>query len=207
MKGWARVLVVGIVVLLAWPGLAAKKKKAKQQKKATPTATATATPVPDATPLPGLLLWEGARVGMTEAEVLEAFRGRAEAPAKKTVSEEGTYVGATIAEAKLGDSSFVVDFVFRSPEKTLQRVTLACTECYASEYSSVKRALVEAHGAPIFDEATSVDRRRAVWVVDGRKIQLRWVHSELLGRALRVLSVNFVEAERPEDGKQQDGKP
>lgn len=208
MKVGVRCLVVGMVVLLAWPGLAAKKSKKKsQQKKAKATATATptpaATPTPTPTPRQGTRLWDAARAGMTEEELLQDFQGKADPSAKRAVSEEGTYVGATMREAKIGDSSFGVEFIFRSADRKLERVTLACTECYGGEFGRVRRTLIEAYGPPLLDEAPSVDRRRTVWVADGVRIQLRWVFTDLLGGAIRVLSVHFVEAARPEPGNPQ----
>ena len=197
-----RALVV-ILVLLSLPVVAAKKtkKQARHQKKAKATATPTPTPTP--TPRLTTLLWGEGRVGMTVDEVLRAFPGKAEAAAEGgAVSEDGTYTGATIKEAQVGESSFGVSFVFKSPEKTLERVTLACTECYASDFSKVKRFLIEKYGNPVLDEAPSRDRRRTVWVVEGLKVQLGWVYSNPLGRAIKVLSVNYVEAEKAEPEKQ-----
>lgn len=197
-----RILVV-ILVLLSLPVVAAKKtkKQTRHQKKAKATATPTPTPTP--TPRLATLLWGEARVGMTVDEVLRAFPGKAEAAAEGgAASEDGTYTGATLREAQVGESSFGVSFAFRSPGKTLERVTLACTECYASDFSKVRRVLIEKYGNPALDEAPSRDRRRTVWIADGLKIQLGWVYSNPLGRAIKVLSVNYVEAEKAESGKE-----
>ena len=220
MRVVTRCVLVCILVALSLPGAAAKKhKKQARQKKAkvtaTPaattktaktakTATPTPTPAPAPAPIPrqGTLLWGEARAGMTEDEVLKAFPGKAEVPAKGvTVSEEGTYTGATIKEAQESESSFDVSFVFKSPEKTLERVTLGCTECYASEFSKVKRKLIEKYGNPVADETPSRDRRRTIWIAEGLKIQLGWLYTNLLGREIKVLSINYSEAEKEETGR------
>jgi len=137
--------------------------------------------------------WQEAKWGMTEDEVLEAFKGEA-IRLDKIVAYQASYASIGIINYDISGDKYLVHFIFDENKKNLQRIAITpeATTILDFHFRRLEQLLTEKYGIPYFKNTVTAmggDKSVVAWNLESTIIELNFINIKLAD--IQYLNINI----------------
>lgn len=134
--------------------------------------------------------WNAALWGMTEADLMNSFKGKITDTGDRKSLDGRTYRNLEIEKYDIDGVEFKVLFEMGVSDKKLKRVRLVTNSALASYFSQFEQLLTNKYGQPKSKD-NSQDRmstdKTAAWLLPSTKIELLYSYTRGLGSILNII--------------------
>jgi hypothetical protein len=140
--------------------------------------------------------WRQARWGMTESQILEAFKGEAIRLDKGEKYDDNVYASVGINNFYLNGLPFSVRFVMDDYSRVLKRIniTLLDKRVSLSNFDDLKKMLIEKYGQPPLDNERKdslTNDYETTWIFATTIIELKFAELRGLGMDKNLLKLFY----------------